>query len=207
MSNTLLPPNSTPLERHLEQVTARWGDLPVPVKSVLDPASCPAALLPWLAWALAVDEWESSWSEEQKRSVIHEAIFVHRHRGTLGAVKRALSAVGYTIDIREWFDETPPGDPYTFRLDIDVSERGIDLPAQTEILRLVESAKNVRSHVAGLRLSGVSEADLFVGVALSYGTVTDIHPWEGQEHTLVASLHCSATTAFFYEITVHPESP
>jgi P2-related tail formation protein len=53
-AGSLLPPNVSGLERALEQASARVGDIPVPIDPLWNPATCPARLLPWLAWALSV---------------------------------------------------------------------------------------------------------------------------------------------------------
>lgn len=95
MPETLLPPNATEAERALEQATARIGDLPTPLRGLWDPDTCPAHLLPWLAWALQVDIWDAGWSDDIQRAVIRGAIEVHRRKGTPWAIKRALANAGY----------------------------------------------------------------------------------------------------------------
>ena len=93
---SILPPNSTPLERALEaSFAARLAALPVPVGQMMNPATCPAAFLPWLAWALSVDDWDAGWSEAQKRTVIAASVAVHRRKGTIASVKQAMAAMGY----------------------------------------------------------------------------------------------------------------
>ncbi|MGS4945207.1 phage tail protein I, partial [Meridianimarinicoccus sp. RP-17] len=67
---SLLPPNATPVERGFEAAGARITALPVPVRDTWNPATCPATLLPWLAWALSVDNWDPTWTEGQQRAVI-----------------------------------------------------------------------------------------------------------------------------------------
>ncbi len=93
---TLLPPNATPQTRALEQVMAapKLG-LDQPIGTLWNPETCPEALLPWLAWALSVDDWEAGWSEARQRKVIAASINVHRHKGTLAGAKAALAAMGY----------------------------------------------------------------------------------------------------------------
>jgi len=94
-TETLLPPNATAAEHRLEQATARLGELPAPLRELWDPDTCPAHLLPWLAWALQVDVWDNGWSDDAKRAVIRGAITVHRRKGTPWAIKRALANAGY----------------------------------------------------------------------------------------------------------------
>lgn len=93
MSESLLPSNSTTLERAISATGAGLSDLPVPTRFVRDPQRCPGELLPYLAWELSVDEWNSDWAEEVKRQVIAESISIHRHKGACGSVRRALAAI------------------------------------------------------------------------------------------------------------------
>lgn len=101
MSESLLPPNSSALELAVSRTGAQLSALPVPARYVRDPKLCPGGLLPYLAWELSVDEWIAEWSEEVKRRVIGESVTIHRHKGTRGAVRRALAAVfgeeGFTL--------------------------------------------------------------------------------------------------------------
>ena len=57
--------------------------------------TCPAALLPWLAWGLSVDDWDSSWPEPVKRAVIAASADVHRHKGSVWSIRRMLALAGY----------------------------------------------------------------------------------------------------------------
>lgn len=66
-----------------------------PITTLWNADTCPVAFLPWLAWALSVEIWDSGWSEDAKRGVIRESIAVHRQKGTVASVKRALAAAGY----------------------------------------------------------------------------------------------------------------
>lgn len=92
---SLLPPNATPVEHGFEAAGERITVLPVPVRDTWNPATCPAQLLPWLAWALSVDRWDNGWTDDQKRAVIAASVTVHRRKGTFGAVQSALAAAGY----------------------------------------------------------------------------------------------------------------
>ena len=91
---SILPPNSTSLERALEAALQAMCDLQVPVRDLWNPEICPATHLPWLAWALSVDVWDSGWPEAIKRAVIAASIDVHRRKGTVAAVRRAIAAAG-----------------------------------------------------------------------------------------------------------------
>jgi hypothetical protein len=62
---------------------------------VTDPDLCPAAVLPFLAWAYSVDEWPAGATEADKRTIIKASIAVHRRKGTMRAIKDVLNAAGY----------------------------------------------------------------------------------------------------------------
>lgn len=95
MSETLLPPNATKAERALEGATSRISDVPLRIRESWDPDTCPVALLPWLAWAFSVDEWDPDWPEDVKRAVIRTSYDQHRKKGTVASVRRSLRTIGY----------------------------------------------------------------------------------------------------------------
>lgn len=92
--SSLLPPNATKTERDLEAVTSRLASVPMSHGDLWNPATCPAHLLPWLAWALSVDDWDDSWTDETKRQAIAQSTQIHRQKGTIAGLRRALGAAG-----------------------------------------------------------------------------------------------------------------
>jgi len=99
----LLPPNATAEEIALSEATARLS-VAVDVPKLWDMALCPAALLPWLAWTLSVDEWNDNWSEAVKRQLIADSYEIHSHKGTPYSIKKALLALGYdNVIIKEGY--------------------------------------------------------------------------------------------------------
>lgn len=94
---TLLPQNATALERSIEVAASR--DTPVPILALWDVDACPAAALPWLAWALHVDGWDEGATETEKRDAIRQSVRLHRKKGTPWALKRALETLGIDVDV------------------------------------------------------------------------------------------------------------
>lgn len=88
-----LPNSSTALEKALATVAYDFSNTPT-LLSIWNADTCPLNLLPYLAWALSVDEWDNTWSEGRKRSAIKAAREIHRHKGTPGGVLAALAALG-----------------------------------------------------------------------------------------------------------------
>lgn len=150
---TLLPSNATALERAAAAADARISDTPVPVRDVWNPYTCPADILPWLAFAYAVDEWDNSWTVEVKREVIAQSLRIKRMKGTYGAVQRALAVLGLPARVQEWFQQSPPADPYTFRVGIEAEQIGFTAYQLAQVRRVVERYKNVRSHLDGIDIA------------------------------------------------------
>ena len=154
MSNenrSLLPPNATAAERAIESAMAKATDVPVPIATLWDPQRCPVPLLPWLAWAMSVDDWDSAWPDSIKRSLIAGSFRIHRIKGTVAAIRQALAVLGVEAELAEWFEYG--GRPHTFRLtawanaNLHANNEAILSPAlYTALKRAVDAVKPVRSH-------------------------------------------------------------
>ncbi len=174
-SAQLLPPNRTATETALEEVVARH-DVPVRIREVWNADTCPADLLPWLARAVSVDVWEPSWTPEQKRKTIKASLEVHRHKGTIGAVRDALRALGFEAKVQEWFNQIPAGPEYTYRLILEADQIGFSASDIDLLMQVVGNTKNLRSHLTEIRpvirtLAGpVTAAFSTMGVELTLGT-------------------------------------
>ncbi|MGY3892363.1 phage tail protein I [Aeromonas enterica] len=90
----LLPPSVTRLE-HLAAATLACNLTPEVITSTRFADTCPAPLLPWLAWARSVDWWELAESEDQQRALIRASFKLHQHKGTPWAIKEALNVLGF----------------------------------------------------------------------------------------------------------------
>lgn len=157
MSNSLLPPNATPLERSTAEATARISDVPTPLRDLWNPDTCPAKLLPWLAWSLGVAAWKPYWSEQIKRQRIRQSVEIHRRRGTAQSVRRVVESFGAGVAIREWWQAEPKGTPHTFDLIISIRDDNYAAELQEDIIQEVHRVKPVRSHftlVAGVSANG-----------------------------------------------------
>lgn len=171
---SLLPSTATFLEQAIELACERGID-PDIIRGVADSARCPPDFLPWLAWAMKVEGWEAADSEDQQRALIHEAIPVHKTKGTVGAVRRVLKAVRVNSEYKEWH-QIPGAAPFTFQMTAWANhnrpgEGSILSPQLYARLRaLVDSAKNERSHY-DFRLGAGFDGGLRLGNAAQVRTV------------------------------------
>lgn len=116
MTNTLMPPSSSPLEKAVDLTAARHIEA-IPVRRIFDqyhPQHCPTSLLGWLAWAVSVDDWNPDWPEQVKRDVIESSISVHRHKGTPYSIKKALASLAVKTQVSEWQDDPHRNVPHSF---------------------------------------------------------------------------------------------
>lgn len=180
---TLLPPNSTALERAFDRVVASSiTGLDVPVGEVWNPVTCPDTLLPWLAWGVSIDIWDSTWSNEVKRGAIAGAIDEQRRKGTRAALRKALDRIDPFIGVTEWFEDEANLSPYTFRLDLpdrNTSAVVYDEATIKTLLRDVAAVKPLRAHVvASYRINAVGQAGIvsalqFGGIAIFDATADE----------------------------------
>jgi len=147
-SATLLPPNATQAERALSRaIIAR--PLPVDITALWDADRCPAALLPWLAWALSVDDWKAYWPEPVKRARVRAAIAIQRRKGTAGSVRDVVAAFGGSVLIREWWQLQPKGAPHTFEAVMTIANQGGETATAKfvdDVIGEITRTKPVRSH-------------------------------------------------------------
>lgn len=174
MSSRLLPVGSSPLEVAAARACAELARVPVPLRDLWNPATCPLNLLPYLAWAFSVDRWDEAWPEAVKRNVVTSAFYLHRHKGTLSAVRRVVEPLGYLIKVSEWWQSNDP--PGTFRLDIGVLETGITEEMYLEMERMIADAKPVSRHLIGLNIVQDVNGPIYTGVGIYDGDTMTVYP-------------------------------
>ena len=165
---SLLPPNATPFERALEAALAQ--DVDIPIRKLWSSADCPAALLPYLAWALGVEEWDPDWPEPVKRAAVANAIRIHREKGTLAGLKRVLDTAGAEYE----YVERPAGVPMTARLSIHNSN-AVYLP---DVARAVNRVKRASLDL-DIELLSAAAGRIPIAAGLGAATVVEISDWGG----------------------------
>ena len=183
---TVLPAHSSEFERALEQASF-WVIETSDLVDVWNPQTCPPEFLPWLAWSLSVDDWNHEWPEQIRRSAIEASISIHRKKGTLGAVRKAIEAFGYgdavivegfegfsydgeiTYDGSEVYGEPDHWAEYRVFL-----ERPISIEQANELRSILGNVAPARCHLKGLYFTEV--ANIYNGAitydgAFTYGVV------------------------------------
>jgi len=175
MSNSLLPPGSSALERRLAQACSGISGLNVPLRDLWNPDTCPVNFLPYLAWAFSVDRWDESWTESVKRKVVKDAFYIHQHKGTVSAIRRVVEPLGYLIRVIEWWKTNDA--PGTFRLDVGVLDTGITEEMYHELERVIADAKPCSRHLTGLSITLDANGTVPVAVASYSGDELTVYPY------------------------------
>lgn len=173
--HTLLPANKSPLEAALDLGFAKLLDrIDPPFPELMDPQRTPVDFLPYLAADRGVSEWSPTAPETEKRLTVALAWPTKRQAGTRKALENAVKGLQLTPEITAWFEQTPPGPPYSFTV-----RAFSDLPYSEEIDarldRRIADAKSERDTLAvsvGLSAFGTH----YIGAATVCGELTTIYP-------------------------------
>lgn len=151
--NSLLPArNRTPVEVQLEQTMAGKYALDADIiRKLHEPAECPVEFLPWLAYAVSVDVWDDNWDEVKKRRVIAASVMIHRKKGTIGAVRATLEALGVSdFAIKESFNDARVAKGF-FYVEMAANNAAMDSPIkQAQARQAIDKVKKLSAHYAVL---------------------------------------------------------
>jgi len=208
MSNDqhLLPPSATPSEIALSLATSRIGmsSADPGIDKLWDPWNCASSLLPWLAWAVSVDEWDSSWPEAIKRQVIADSLALHRHDGTRWALERALIMTGFPqAKLTEWFEYG--GDPFYFRVAIDLLDTGIDEAVWQKLDDRLNRYKNARSWLDRLELWLSARGSANYALNCSGSELLTVWPWSASTIELSGASYHGMAQQSVERLTVYPQ--
>jgi phage tail P2-like protein len=201
---SLLPPNATKQLKAIEE--AITPHLPIPNKTLWDPWLCPVELLPWLASAMQVEDWDSSWPEETKRRAIAYSFVIHKHKGTRYAVDTALTSFGFdSVKLVEWFEDTEGKlSPGEFLVKISVEQTGVDEKLHAQLTNKINRVKNVRSHLKVVELELSSRGDFFYGCKNFSGETTEVRPWELEEIKIANNCYLGTKIQDTEMVSIYP---
>lgn len=204
IAEALLPTTATAREKVLltAEVAIILDKKPEIITTIWDPYKCPVGLLPYLAWALSVDVYDDEWSEDRKRNVIAASPLVHRRKGTVDSVERALAGLGLDAVLQEWHLQEPVGRRGTFNVDV-VYRNGSDLPNARALQNAYDAvvASKPKSRNFSFRSVIEAEGGISTGATPSLGMIWNALPAEFDPDPVTAILPVTAAIQkhFIYE--------
>ena len=155
-----------------EALTARSAEIDqVRVISNIDGLN--ETVLDILAWDFKVDWWDPEYSIEEKRRTLKGSWRVHKTLGTKAAVETAIRAIYPGTRVLEWWEYG--GEPYHFRLDINITNDHIDSDKQRRVLERMNFYKSLRSHNDGVTYFVEAEPALAKAASSTPGLNETIH--------------------------------
>ncbi|EJM65603.1 phage tail protein, P2 protein I family [Pseudomonas sp. GM50] len=159
---SLLPVNSSPLEKALDLGFGTLLDrIAPPFPELMNPTATPLAFLPYLAADRGVSEWSSEAAEAEKRLTVELAWPTARQAGTRKALESAAKGLQLMPEVRAWYEQTPPGQPYSFsvrafteqpyseEIDARLDRRLADAKSERDILSVSVGLSAFGTHVIG----------------------------------------------------------
>ena len=172
---SLLPVNSSPLEKALDLGFGTLLDrIAPPFPELMNPTATPLAFLPYLAADRGVSEWSSEAAEAEKRLTVELAWPTARQAGTRKALESAAKGLQLMPEVRAWYEQAPPGQPYSFsvrafteqpyseEIDARLDRRLADAKSERDILSVSVGLSAFGTHV--------------IGVATVCGELTTVYP-------------------------------
>lgn len=101
-----------------------------------------------LAEELRTPAYDESYSVPVKRELVEGTLQFYMTIGTPYAVNKVIAAIFDNGRIQEWFEYG--GDPYHYKMVIDVTEQGIEHGKHTIMVERVRRCKNLRSWLDGI---------------------------------------------------------
>lgn len=199
----LAPPSASALEAELARLSA-YLDLvdPSVITTIWDAWRAPAALLPWLAWAMSVDVWDEAWPEVRRRQAIADAPAYHRFKGTWAAVERMLALAERPYSITEWFEASPRGRRGTAHVHIEAEvDEVADIVAR--ITPLVMTAK-AKSRAIGVGAGPALRGAIVLAAGLLCEEMIVVPPYAYAGETVTGTLVAAVATLVEETIIVRP---
>ena len=87
-------------------------------------------------------------NEDEAREYIKSAIDIHKHKGTVYAVKKAINVVFEKAELKEWFDKGLTAGLFDVEVTLKADPTAIYTTKKFQTAKtLINDAKNVRSHL------------------------------------------------------------
>lgn len=190
MAEQQLPPALAGDERFAilcELIEEEFADLDLSPMLVYLVDIVPTQVLPHLAdqfHVMGLEGWRFARNVQERRELIKRAIELHRYKGTPWAIEQVLVTLNLSGRVTEWFEYG--GSPYRFRVDIDLTDRGIDETTYDALVDLIREYKNKRSRLDALTVSLTNRSPVpVIAAAIFGGELTTIYPLQidGVEQT------------------------
>jgi len=145
----LLPPNASADDQKNANFLVDGLNRKVNLSTL--PLEANSSLLSHLAIAYSVDI--SGLTDDEARAYLNNAFEIHRHKGTVYAVKKTIAVMFSDAELKEWFDVGLTVG--LFDVEVTISQDPSKVYSSKRFStakRLIDNAKNVRSHLNSFKV-------------------------------------------------------
>lgn len=161
-------------------------------------------ILNYLAVELRTPAYDDSFPLETKRELIKGTLPFYAQLGTVAAVEWIIRTLVGNGTVEEWFEYD--GNPYCFRVSIDVPDRPVTLEEAEQVMRGIFQCKNLRSHLDVVQyIIHIPPSILHIGGAVEFVVKIGI-PEAPYEPDFIEKL-CIGGTNGIHASTGIPEAP
>ena len=157
-----------------------------------------------LAWQFHIEGYELAANITEKRNLIKKAIELHRYKGTKYAIEKACEALNIKGIINEWFEYG--GQPYYFKVDINLKYQGLQSDTYDKLLNLIEEYKNLRSKLEVLNIYLTSDFKQNRATACLSGYDMTVYPYQVKEIQTAFKDYRAIGYQAVYTTTVYPQT-
>ncbi|SEE19558.1 phage tail protein I [Pseudomonas anguilliseptica] len=166
----------------------------------------PPQVLPHLAdqfHVMGLEGWRYARDDQEQRELIKRAIELHRYKGTPWAIEQVLVTLNLIGRVSEWYEYG--GSPYRFRVDIELTDRGIDEATYDALVDLIREYKNKRSRLDALTVALTNRSQVpVIAAALIGGEFTTIYPLQLDGVEQASPVFIGAGLATIEITTIYP---
>jgi P2-related tail formation protein len=95
-------------------------------------------------------------------------------------VREALASLGIDLRIQEWFNQSPAGDPYTFRVWLESEQTPVTNVGIDQVLTIVERLKSLRSHLDRVLVRTTTRSRARVATATNLGAQITVNQFDAR---------------------------
>lgn len=160
----------------------------------------PESLLDLLAYDFKIDWWRPDASIEEKRTVLQNSWYVHRHIGTPSAIERAIVDYFGGGKVSEWPEYG--GDPFHFR--ITSENNSLIVENYAEFMSVLNAVKRVSAVLDSITSVLAHEQQLYIGMAMRVAKTgsASMDPVEITVYTMLADENDLALTDEFGTVLI-----
>lgn len=137
-----------------------------------------------------------------RQALLSNTGHVNSIKGTKAAIEEVAAAVFGRCTVDEWFQYG--GDPYCFKVNVDVSQQGASDAELTALNRIIDQCKNVRSYLDEINIYLTSSGKVYLGGATTGAEEVTIYPWATTTISNNGIMYFGAGQQAVETITIYP---